>query len=82
MKVTLEMSDELVNVDGVICRIWNGYAENEVPVRFYVHRVAVPIKLPQKLFQEELIKVDPPETEEDLRTDPGWGGVDATKGKA
>ena len=48
MKITIEMSDELVAIDGVLCRIWNGHAENGVPVRVYIHRVAVPIKVPLK----------------------------------
>lgn len=67
MRVLIDMSDELVTVDGVMCRIWNGHAENGVPVRLYVHRVAVPIQFPQGIFEKDLIVVDPPNKEEPRR---------------
>lgn len=64
MKVTIEMTDELVRVDGVTCRIWKGEADNGVPVRVYVHRVAVPIELPQGDFVRDLYEMKPPRKEE------------------
>lgn len=64
MKMTIEMSDELVLVDGVICRIWNGTADNDMAVRVYVHRVAVPIDLPQDEFKKELLELAAPQKEE------------------
>jgi hypothetical protein len=63
VKLSIEMSDELVSVDGVQCRIWNGHADNGVPVRVYVHRVAVPLGEPMKAFDEELLSKKPPERE-------------------
>lgn len=64
MKITIEMSDELVSIDGVTCRIWNGHAENGVPVRVYVHRVAVPIEIPMTRFQQDLTEQARPLHEE------------------
>jgi len=66
MKVTIEMTEELVCVDGVMCRIWNGHADNGVPVRMYVHRVAVPLELPQERFKRELVEMNAPAEEEQL----------------
>jgi hypothetical protein len=63
MKFTIEMSDEIVSVDGVTCRIWNGHADNGVPVRVYVHRIAVPVEQPQEYFDRELLEVPPPANE-------------------
>jgi hypothetical protein len=64
MKMTLEISDEMAVIDGVICRIWNGFADNGVPVRVYVHRVAVPIELPQCSFKEKLFEMAAPQKED------------------
>jgi hypothetical protein len=66
MKVTIEMTDELVDIDGVLCRIWTGHEENGVPVRVYVHRLAVPLELPQERFKRELVAMEPPAAEEQL----------------
>ena len=63
MKVTIEMSNELANIDGVLCRVWNGYADNGIAVRFYVHRVAVPIMREQAEFKRVLVEMQPPTTE-------------------
>lgn len=63
MKLSIEMSDELANIDGVECRIWNGHADNGVPVRVYVHRVAVPLGEVMKAFDDELLTRRPPQRE-------------------
>jgi hypothetical protein len=63
MRVTIDFTDEIAIIDGVQCRIWNGHADNGVPVRMYVHRVAVPIELPQRKFEKELIPQKAPQTE-------------------
>lgn len=63
MKFTLEMSDEIAIIDGVECRIWNGHAENGVPVRVYVHRVAVPLGNPQEWFEKNLLGRENPASE-------------------
>jgi hypothetical protein len=64
MKITVEMSDELVLIDGFLCRIWNGHAFNGVPVRVYIHRVAVPIDQPAGVFDDCLVPMEPPGREE------------------
>lgn len=64
MKFTLEMSDEIAVVDGVECRIWNGHEESTgVPVRVYVHRVAVPLGSPQDSFKLHLLEREQPTSE-------------------
>ena len=60
MKMLLEMSEEMVSVDGVLCRIWNGHADNGVPVRVYIHRVAVPLGQPLGDFDAQLLAMSPP----------------------
>jgi hypothetical protein len=64
MKMTIEMTNELATIDGVPCRIWVGESSNGVPVRVYVHRVAIPIEEIQTPFQIELIEQKAPRREE------------------
>jgi hypothetical protein len=68
MRLTLEMTNELTNIDGVMCRIWTGHSDTGVPVRVYVHRVAIPLKGTQHPFNIELVEMEPP-TEEESRFD-------------
>jgi hypothetical protein len=68
MRLTLEMTNELTRIDGVMCRIWTGHADNGIPVRVYIHRVAVPLEQTQAGFKIDLIEMEPP-TEEESRFD-------------
>lgn len=63
MKLEIEMSEEFVYVDGFPCRIWNGFADNGVPVRVYVHRVAVPLGQPMRDFDDALLAMKQPRQE-------------------
>lgn len=64
VKMTIEMTEELAKIDGVECRIWTGHAFNGVPVRVYVHRVAVPLGEPLGVFDDCLLPRPHPATEE------------------
>jgi hypothetical protein len=68
MKMTIEMTNELATIDGVPCRIWTGRTDGDIPVRVYVHRVAVPltelIAERQTPFSIELIEKKAPRREE------------------
>jgi len=52
MKVTLEPTTKLVELDGVKCRIWEGTTERGVPVHAYILRVAVPDGRPLEDYEQ------------------------------
>lgn len=39
MKLTIEATDVLTEMDGVPVRVWNGTTENGTPCEVYVHRI-------------------------------------------
>lgn len=54
MKIAVTSTDEIVEVDGVQARIWQGHTESGVPVLAFIVRVAVPVDAPQADFEREL----------------------------
>ncbi len=54
MKVTLESTTKLVNVNGVPARVWEGTTESGIPIHAYITRVAVGIDDDQAQFEREL----------------------------
>ena len=43
MRLTIRSTEQIVEIEGVPCRLWNGQCENGERVVLYVHRVAVPV---------------------------------------
>lgn len=61
MKLTIEATDQLVELDGVLVRLWEGTTESGLPCLVYVYRIAVPIEVDQAEFLASLgEEVDPP----------------------
>lgn len=60
MKVTLESTTKLVNVNGVQCRIWEGKTANGIPMHAYIVRVAVANPLDATEFERDLKECKPP----------------------
>lgn len=54
MKLTIESTTRVINVNGVPARVWEGTSENGTPVYLAVTRVAVPEGADQAPFQKEL----------------------------
>lgn len=69
MRLSIEMTDELANIDDVWCRIWNGHTDDGIPVRVYVHRVAVPVGQSLTEFKK-LLECDQPDFELTRRVKP------------
>lgn len=54
MKLTLENTDKIVELNGVPARIWEGTTESGIPVHCYVTRLAVPNQADHSQFEQEL----------------------------
>lgn len=54
MKITIESTTKIVQVNGVSARIWEGYSEGGVPIHCYITRIAVKEDADQTVFQREL----------------------------
>ena len=42
MKITIENTTKIVNLDGVQARVWEGKSESGIPVICFITRIAVP----------------------------------------
>jgi hypothetical protein len=60
MKIMIESTDQLTQMDGVPVRVWNGTTESGVPCIVFVHRLAVHNDSDSKQFERELQEQLPP----------------------
>lgn len=63
MRITIESTSKIVQVNGIPCRIWEGQSENGVDIHCFITRVAVRLdKSPAKMdiFERELKEQKPP----------------------
>ena len=42
MKITIESTTKIVQLDGVPCRVWEGQGANGIPVIAFIPRIATP----------------------------------------
>lgn len=63
MKVALESTDKIVQLNGVPARIWEGYTAGGVPCHAYVTRIAVSESVDSAEFDRELQVHRPPSAE-------------------
>lgn len=54
MRITLESTTKIVEVNGVPARIWEGETKSGIPVHAYITRVAVEEGESQEEFEREL----------------------------
>lgn len=54
MKVTLESTSKIVELNGVPARIWEGHTESGIPVHAFVTRIAVDKSWNHEEFEREL----------------------------
>lgn len=60
MKITITSTPDIVTVDGVDCRVWQGVTERGTPCVVFVHRVAVHGIQNADEFTRELKETLPP----------------------
>ncbi|MFA9478536.1 hypothetical protein ACERK3_09530 [Phycisphaerales bacterium AB-hyl4] len=60
MKVQLESTEKIVNINGVPARIWEGHTESGIAVHAYVTRIAVHKDADASEFERELQEHRPP----------------------
>jgi hypothetical protein len=54
MKITIESTTKMVQLNGVPARVWRGETESGIPVHAFVTRIAVSGDQDQSQFQREL----------------------------
>lgn len=59
MKITIESTEKLADLNGVDCRLWEGVTENGIPCKVFVHRVAVREDRDSSQFDRELSEMPP-----------------------
>ena len=60
MKIVIEATDKLTELDGVPVRLWEGVTDRGVPCKVFVHRIAVHDSEDQTAFRQELQEKLPP----------------------
>lgn len=59
MKITIESTEHVVDVDGVTCRYWKGVTADGVPCHVLVHRVAFHNAEGYRAASQELFEMPP-----------------------
>ena len=54
MKITIESTSKVVQLNGLPARIWEGFTESGIPVHCYITRIAVQKDLDTSEFEKEL----------------------------
>lgn len=62
MKIQLESTTKIVNLDGVDCRVWEGVTESGIPVHCFIALIASNSR-DQRQFAYELQETRPPSPE-------------------
>ena len=60
MKLIIEATERITNLDGVKVRAWKGTTERGVPVVVFVHRIAVDNSRDSAELDAELLETMPP----------------------
>jgi len=60
MKITIESTNEITDIDGVAVRLWNGVTESGIKVKVFVHLLGVHEKEDQGEFLRQLAEATPP----------------------
>jgi len=57
MKIEIESTDKVTEIDGVQVRLWKGITEQNIECLVFVHRLAVKNIQDQSQFQKELKEI-------------------------
>ena len=60
IQMTIETTDQIVDLDGVPVRVWKGVTASGIECLVFVHRIAVHQSNDQKQFEKELLEQSPP----------------------
>jgi len=60
VKITLESTTKIVEVNGVPCRMWEGHTESGIAVHAFITRIAVHKNADASQFERELQECRPP----------------------
>lgn len=60
MTITLTPTTKIVKINGVPCRIWEGYTSGGIKMHAFITRVAVNKDDDTEEFQQELQECEPP----------------------
>ena len=63
MKITVESTTKVVQLNGIPARVWEGTTSTGIPVHVFITRVAVAEEADQGQFQRELQECRPPSVE-------------------
>ncbi len=69
MRITIESTSQIVDLNGVPARIWEGHTETGIPVHAFLTRIAVAQEADEAQFQRELTECRAPSRE--VRPYPG-----------
>jgi hypothetical protein len=57
MKITIESTDDLYSLGGVVCRVWEGTTDAGTKCFVFVSTIAVPVDQEQESFESELLEM-------------------------
>ena len=60
MKITIESTEFLTDINGVPVRYWKGITEDGIECKVFVHRIAVHKSEDSARFDAELLEKEPP----------------------
>lgn len=60
MKIVIESTDQVTDVDGIPVRVWNGMTEQGTPCVVLVHRLVVRSDADTERFERELLTMPTP----------------------
>ena len=60
MRILIESTDQILELNGVPVRVWNGTTESGVACLVFVHRIAVHKDADNEAFERELFEKIPP----------------------
>lgn len=63
MKITVESTTKIVQVNGVHARIWEGLTETGIPIQCFMTRIAVSKEYNSEQFEKELNECKAPSAE-------------------
>jgi len=60
MNVELHSTSQIVDLNGVPARVWEGQTDSGIPVHAFITRIAAPAEADQAEFERELQQHRPP----------------------
>lgn len=60
MKITIENTDRIIDVNGIESRLWEGKTESGIPIHCLIIRIAVSSDADLSQFEKELKVCNPP----------------------